>query len=106
MLDIEKIMALAGTNDDEDLDTQLDKVAQLYTQIINLIPEYKMDSYTWKVEFINEGESTKISKMNGDKEVAWITIDPNPIKTTFSDSSDEDLKKINAYIALGMLLGD
>lgn len=106
MLDLEKIMSLVGTSNDDDLDTQLNKVAQLYTQLFNQIPQFKMNDCTWKVIFINEGEATKISKMNGDKEVAWIIIDPNSMKTTSSDSSDEDLKKINAYMALGMLMGD
>ena len=101
MTDIEKIMALAGTNDNEDLDTQLNKVAQLITLILNQVQALKIDGFTWKVEYVNEGNSTKISKMDGDTEVSWVIIDSD---ITYSDDNDEDLKKIAVYLVLGSWL--
>lgn len=105
MYDIKQIMNLAGTNDNDDLETQLDKVAQLYTFILNQIPAIKMDNYQWKIGYINDGEGTKFSKMSGDKEVAWVIIDNDEMKPTYSDKDDIDLQKIIKYMALGAMFG-
>lgn len=101
MTDIEKIMALAGTNDNEDLDTQLNKVSQLITLILNQVRALRVEWYTWKFEYINEGNAAKISKMEGDTEVSWVILDRG---ITYSDNDDEDLKKIAVYLVLGSWL--
>lgn len=98
MTDIEKIMALAGINGNEDLDTQLNKVAQLITLILNQVQALKMDGFTWKLAYINEGNAIKISKMESDTEVSWVILDSG---ITYSDDNDEDLKKIAVYLVLG-----
>ncbi len=102
---LDQIMALAGTNDDEDFETQLNKVAQLFTTMINQFPQLKMDNCTWKVEYLNNGEEIKFSKMNGSSPVSWVIVNTESMKVTYSNPNDEDLKKIAAFIALGILGG-
>lgn len=102
---LDQIMALAGTNDDEGFETQLNKVAQLFTTTMNQFPQLKMDNCTWKVEYVNYGEEVKFSKMNGGTTVSWVTVNNKSMQITYSDQNDEDLKKIGVFIAIGILGG-
>lgn len=104
---IEKIMAMSGATDDDDIDTQLDKVAQLLTTVLNQISNLKMDyGYAWKISFTEGGLKTKFSKMYQDKEVGWVIINTNPYRISYSNPNDEDLKKFGGCAALGLLMDD
>ena len=99
-MNINQILTLAGSSDDDDLITQLNKIAVWYTNIINQAPPLKMESYKWKIEYVNDGECTKYSKVDGEKEVSYIIIDNSSGKSVMSDENDKDLKKIKSLMEI------
>lgn len=61
-----------------------------------------MENYKWKFGYVDDGLGVKFSKVDGEKEISYITIDNNSFETVMSDDSDEDLQKIKFYYTVGM----
>lgn len=103
-MDINQVLILAGSSDDDDLTTQLNKIAAWYTNIINQAPPLQMENYKWKIEYVNDGEFTKYSKVDGEKEISHIIINNSSGKSVMSDENDKDLKKIKSFMEIGYLM--
>ncbi len=97
---------LSGIEDEDSLETMLEKAGKMASEVFNAIPQLKSDGFEWKVEYGTEPDDImKIHKMVNGESVACLLFHCDSSKCETDAPNDPDIKKLGTYLLLGVLLG-
>ena len=98
----EKLIWLAGIEDDDDEDIIYKKLAYFFTTYLNVHPSFKMDGFKWECSYIDGGKKVKFDKVGSDGLISYLIVDYDTLEYERADVEDSDIKKLLTSIVLSM----
>lgn len=96
----DEMLRLMGAYDDKELEELLDQVAQGCTKKLNEDSLPEQNGCWWDVKYSDFGKIIRVSKVNDDGEVGYITVDTETNEITVSNPDDKDLVRMKITFAI------
>lgn len=97
---------LSGIEDEDSLETMLERAGKMASEFFNAIPQLKSESFEWKVEYMTKPDDImKVCKIVNGESTACLLFHCNSSKCETDAPDDPDIKKLGTYLLLGELLG-